>query len=245
MFSEPRMKRPAVRGRGTPASPTFADDNGRRIHLLRRGAGGGRSYRVKFRCCSPPLRARSVPRRRFLSSLPLAGTRRKLNDKLGGGSLTSLPVIETQAGDVSAYIPTNVISITTGRFISNRPFQRRAFVPRSRGHFGQRVGGNAQIKAMTPSRRFSPADMAQYRELGPSRSLAPIKLDKVTQGQLAVGNGLTEILSRISMVPLPVEEAGAQSLYCDEWLAGLRAGPEVRRLSASFCSSSKRTIPRS
>jgi F-type H+-transporting ATPase subunit alpha len=131
----------------------------------------------------------------------------KLNDKLGGGSLTSLPVIETQAGDVSAYIPTNVISITDGQIYLESDLFNAGIRPAINvGISVSRVGGNAQIKAMRQVAGSLRLDMAQYRELAAFAQFGADQLDKVTQAQLARGQRLTEILKQDQYVPLPVEQ---------------------------------------
>jgi F-type H+/Na+-transporting ATPase subunit alpha len=131
----------------------------------------------------------------------------KLNDKLGGGSLTSLPVIETQAGDVSAYIPTNVISITDGQIYLEADLFNSGIRPAINvGISVSRVGGNAQIKAMRQVAGSLRLDMAQYRDLAAFAQFGADQLDKVTQAQLARGQRLTEILKQDQYVPLSVEK---------------------------------------
>jgi F-type H+-transporting ATPase subunit alpha len=131
----------------------------------------------------------------------------KLNDKLGGGSLTSLPVIETQAGDVSAYIPTNVISITDGQIYLEADLFNAGIRPAINvGISVSRVGGNAQIKAMRQVAGSLRLDMAQYRELAAFAQFGADQLDKVTQAQLARGQRLTELLKQDQYVPLSVEK---------------------------------------
>ena len=131
----------------------------------------------------------------------------KLNDKLGGGSLTALPVIETQAGDVSAYIPTNVISITDGQIYLEADLFNGGIRPAINvGISVSRVGGNAQIKAMRQVAGTLRLDMAQYRELAAFAQFGSDQLDKVTQAQLARGQRLTEILKQDQYVPLSVEK---------------------------------------
>jgi len=129
----------------------------------------------------------------------------KLNDANGGGSLTALPVIETQMGDVSAYIPTNVISITDGQiYLEGDLFfagQRPAV---NVGLSVSRVGGNAQIKAMKSIAGSLRLDLAQYRELAAFAQFGS-DLDKATQRQLARGERLMEILKQGQYKPLPVE----------------------------------------
>ncbi|HTD87458.1 MAG TPA: F0F1 ATP synthase subunit alpha, partial [Candidatus Binatia bacterium] len=159
----------------------------------------------------------------------------KLNDKLGGGSLTSLPVIETQAGDVSAYIPTNVISITDGQIYLEADLFNAGIRPAINvGISVSRVGGNAQIKAMRQVAGSLRLDMAQYRELAAFAQFGSDQLDKVTQGQLARGQRLTEILKQDQYVPLAVEKQ-VLSLYIAT-SGALDAVPvaEVRRFEQEF-----------
>jgi F-type H+/Na+-transporting ATPase subunit alpha len=131
----------------------------------------------------------------------------KLNDKLGGGSLTSLPVIETQAGDVSAYIPTNVISITDGQIYLEADLFNAGIRPAINvGISVSRVGGNAQVKAMRQVAGTLRLDMAQFRDLAAFAQFGSDQLDKVTQGQLARGQRLTEVLKQDQYVPLTMEK---------------------------------------
>ena len=128
----------------------------------------------------------------------------KLNDRLGGGSLTSLPVIETQAGDVSAYIPTNVISITDGQIYLESDLFHSGIRPAVNvGLSVSRVGGSAQIKAMRQVAGSLRLELAQYRELAAFAQFGS-DLDKTTQAQLNRGQRLTEILKQDQYVPLPV-----------------------------------------
>jgi F-type H+-transporting ATPase subunit alpha len=131
----------------------------------------------------------------------------KLNDKLGAGSLTALPVIETQAGDVSAYIPTNVISITDGQIYLEADLFNSGIRPAINvGLSVSRVGGNAQIKAMRQVAGSLRLDLAQFRELAAFAQFGSDQLDKATQAQLARGQRLTEVLKQGQFSPLPVEE---------------------------------------
>jgi F-type H+-transporting ATPase subunit alpha len=130
----------------------------------------------------------------------------KLNDQLGGGSLTALPIIETQAGDVSAYIPTNVISITDGQIYLESDLFNSGIRPAVNvGISVSRVGGNAQIKAMKQVAGTLRLEMAQYRELAAFAQFGS-ELDKATQAQLNRGRCLTEILKQDQFTPLPVEK---------------------------------------
>ena len=131
----------------------------------------------------------------------------KLNDKLGAGSLTSLPVIETQAGDVSAYIPTNVISITDGQIYLEADLFNAGIRPAINvGISVSRVGGNAQIKAMRQVAGSLRLDMAQFRDLASFAQFGADQLDKATQAQLGRGQRLTEVLKQDQYVPLSVEK---------------------------------------
>ncbi len=130
----------------------------------------------------------------------------KLNQPLGGGSLTALPIIETQAGDVSAYIPTNVISITDGQIYLETDLFNSGIRPAiNAGISVSRVGGNAQIKAMKQVAGMLRLEMAQYRELAAFAQFGS-DLDKATQAQLNRGRRLMEILKQDQYTPLPVEK---------------------------------------
>jgi len=129
----------------------------------------------------------------------------KMSDALGGGSLTALPIIETQAGDISAYIPTNVISITDGQiFLESELFYKGIRPAISVGKSVSRVGGNAQIKAMKQVAGTLKLELAQFRELEAFSAFAS-DLDKATQGQLARGRRLVEILKQGQYSPYQVE----------------------------------------
>jgi len=129
----------------------------------------------------------------------------KLKNDLGGGSLTALPVIETQAGDLSAYIPTNVISITDGQiFLESDLFNQGVRPAINVGNSVSRVGGSAQIKAMRQVAGTLRLDLAQYRELAAFAQFGS-DLDKATQAQLTRGARLVEILKQPQYAPLPVE----------------------------------------
>jgi F-type H+/Na+-transporting ATPase subunit alpha len=131
----------------------------------------------------------------------------KLNSALGAGSLTALPVIETQAGDISAYIPTNVISITDGQIFLEADLFNSGIRPAiNAGISVSRVGGNAQIKAMRQVAGTLRLDLAQYRDLAAFAQFGTEQLDKATQAQLARGQRLMEILKQDQYKPLPVEK---------------------------------------
>jgi len=130
----------------------------------------------------------------------------KLNEKLGGGSLTALPIIETQAGDVSAYIPTNVISITDGQVYLEPGLFFSGIRPAINvGLSVSRVGGSAQTKAMRKVAGSLRLDMAQYRELEAFAQFGS-DLDKATQRQLNRGRRLVEILKQPQYLPMPAEK---------------------------------------
>lgn len=130
----------------------------------------------------------------------------KLHSSLGGGSITALPIIETQMGDISSYIPTNVISITDGQiFLENDLFNAGIRPAVNAGISVSRVGGKAQIKAMRKVSGKLRIDLAQYREKE-SFTLFASELDKETRLQLSRGAALTEILKQDNYNPMPVEE---------------------------------------
>jgi len=150
----------------------------------------------------------------------------KLSDEKGGGSLTALPIIETQAGDISAYIPTNVISITDGQIYLETDLFYAGFRPAINvGLSVSRVGGNAQIKAMRQVAGTLRLELAQYRELAAFAKFAS-ELDKATQAQLIRGERLMEILKQDQYQPLPFSKqiliiyAGVNG-YLDELPVGV------------------------
>ena len=158
----------------------------------------------------------------------------KLSDLKGGGSLTSLPIIETQAGDISAYIPTNVISITDGQIFLEADLFNSGFRPAINvGNSVSRVGGAAQIKAMRQVAGTLRLDLAQFRELQAFAQFGS-DLDKATQAQLARGQRLTEILKQPQYQPMDVEKQvlviwAATNGYTDDILV-----EDVRRFESSL-----------
>jgi F-type H+-transporting ATPase subunit alpha len=153
----------------------------------------------------------------------------KLNDERGAGSLTALPVIETKAGDISAYIPTNVISITDGQiFLEDDLFKSGVRPAVNVGQSVSRVGGAAQIKAMKAAVGTLKGDLAQFRELEAFAQFGS-DLDKVSQQQLERGYRLTELLKQGLHSPMPVEEQ-VVSLFAGThgYLDGIPVG-DVRR----------------
>ena len=164
----------------------------------------------------------------------------KLNDELGGGSLTALPIIETQAGDVSAYIPTNVISITDGQvYLEPGLFFSGVRPAINVGLSVSRVGGAAQTKAMKKVAGTLKLDMAQFRELEAFAQFGS-DLDKATQRQLERGYRLVEILKQPQYQPVSAEKevmglfAGAYG-YLDEW--PVEAVSEYERQMLEFMAS--------
>ncbi|HXH82093.1 MAG TPA: F0F1 ATP synthase subunit alpha [Candidatus Tectomicrobia bacterium] len=156
----------------------------------------------------------------------------KLNDQLGGGSLTALPIIETQLGDVSAYIPTNVISITDGQIYLEADLFYGGIRPAVNvGLSVSRVGGSAQIKAMRQVAGKLRLDLAQFRELAAFAQFGS-DLDRATQMQLARGQRMVELLKQGQFQPLPVEKqvaiifAGTQGLLDDLPVDQVRAFEE-------------------
>src|SRR5437660_1295523 len=165
----------------------------------------------------------------------------KLNDEKGAGSLTALPIIETQAGDVSAYIPTNVISITDGQiYLESDLFNSGVRPAVNTGLSVSRVGGNAQIKAMRQVAGSLRLNMAQFRELAAFAQFGS-DLDKATLAQLNTGRRLTEVLKQDQYTPLAVEKqvaiifAGTNGLLDDLEVADCRPFEEsfYRFLDAS------------
>ncbi|HTG28346.1 MAG TPA: F0F1 ATP synthase subunit alpha [Methylomirabilota bacterium] len=159
----------------------------------------------------------------------------KLNDKLGAGSLTSLPVIETQAGDVSAYIPTNVISITDGQIYLEADLFNAGIRPAINvGISVSRVGGNAQIKAMRQVAGSLRLDMAQYRDLAAFAQFGADQLDKATQAQLGRGQRLTEILKQDQYAPFTVEKQVLSLFVATSGALDSIPVPSVRRFEREF-----------
>ncbi|MCF7635212.1 MAG: ATP synthase F1, alpha subunit [Dehalococcoides mccartyi] len=129
----------------------------------------------------------------------------RLNDKLGGGSLTALPIIETQAGDVSAYVPTNVISITDGQIYLEPDMFNSGIRPAVNvGISVSRVGSSAQTKAMKKVASKLKMDMGQYRELAAFAQFGTSELDKATRMQLERGQRITEVLKQGQYQPVPM-----------------------------------------
>ncbi len=160
----------------------------------------------------------------------------KLNDELGGGSLTALPIIETQAGDVSAYIPTNVISITDGQiYLETDLFYSGVRPAINAGLSVSRVGGNAQIKAMKQVAGRLRLDLAQYRELEAFAKFGS-DLDKATQQQLHRGQRLMEVLKQHQYAPMSFESQIAIIFAATNgFLDGIEV-ENIRRFESEFLS---------
>jgi F-type H+-transporting ATPase subunit alpha len=155
----------------------------------------------------------------------------KLSDALGGGSLTALPIIETKAGDISAYIPTNVISITDGQvFLESDLFNSGIRPAINVGNSVSRVGSAAQVKAMKQVSGTLKLDLAQFRELEAFATFGS-ELDRVSQAQLDRGYRLTELLKQPQNAPVPVEEQVLVIYAGTKGWADTVPVPEVQRFA--------------
>ena len=158
----------------------------------------------------------------------------KLNDKLGGGSITALPIIETQAGDVSAYIPTNVISITDGQiFLETNLFNSGVRPAINAGISVSRVGGAAQTKAIKQVAGKLRLDLAQFRELEAFAQFAS-DLDQATKNQLLRGEKLTEVLKQPQYNPLSVAEQVSILFAANEGLLDDVANSDINRFKKEW-----------
>ena len=205
----PPSRRRCSSSRPTPASPwpstsaTAAATRSSSTTICR----SRRSPTASSRCCCAARPGREAyPGDVFYLHSRLLERAAKLSDKEGAGSLTALPIIETQAGDVSAYIPTNVISITDGQiFLESDLFYSGQRPAVNVGISVSRVGGAAQITAMKKVAGKLRLELAQYRELAAFAQFGS-DLDKATQQQLARGARMTELLKQGQYQPLPVEQ---------------------------------------
>jgi F-type H+-transporting ATPase subunit alpha len=160
----------------------------------------------------------------------------KLNDELGGGSITALPIIETQAGDVSAYIPTNVISITDGQiFLESNLFNSGVRPAINAGISVSRVGGAAQTKAIKQVAGKLRLDLAQFRELEAFAQFAS-DLDQATKNQLLRGEKLTEVLKQPQYNPLSVAEQTTILFAANEGLLDDVPNNEISRFKKEWFS---------
>jgi F-type H+-transporting ATPase subunit alpha len=192
---------------GTDGQPASAENPGRHVLCiyddLSKQAVAYRQMSLTLR--RPPGRE-AYPGDVFYLHSRLLERAVKLSEKNGSGSLTALPIIETQAGDVSAYIPTNVISITDGQiFLQSDLFFQGQRPAVNVGISVSRVGSSAQIKAMKQVAGSLRLDLAAYRELQAFAQFGS-DLDKATQDQLSRGARMTELLKQGRYVPMPVEE---------------------------------------
>jgi len=159
----------------------------------------------------------------------------RLNEKYGNGSLTALPIIETQLGDVSAYIPTNVISITDGQiYLETDLFYQGVRPAISVGLSVSRVGSAAQLKAMKQVAGQLKGELAQFRELAAFAQFGADQLDKVTQGQLARGQRLTEVLKQDQYMPLTVAQQVLSISVATSGAIDSIPVTEVRRFESEF-----------
>ena len=171
----------------------------------------------------------------------------KLSDALGGGSLTALPIIETQAGDVAAYIPTNVISITDGQiFLESKLFFSGVRPALNVGISVSRVGGSAQVKAMRKVAGRMKLELAQYRDLEAFSQFGS-ELDAATQKTLARGQRLVAALNQPQYAPWPVEEQVAIMYAANQgYLDGVTAAevPRVNQAIRTHCTKRAPCSPR-
>jgi F-type H+-transporting ATPase subunit alpha len=166
-----------------------------------------------------------------------------MSDAHGGGSLTALPVIETQAGDVSAYIPTNVISITDGQiFLETELFYQGIRPAINVGLSVSRVGSAAQIKAMKQVAGRIKLELAQYREMAAFSQFAS-DLDAATQRLLARGSRLTELLKQPQFAPVPVEEQVVAIFAGTRGYLDTAQVSDVGRFESSMLSELRSTRP--
>ena len=167
----------------------------------------------------------------------------KLSDALGGGSMTALPVIETKAGDISAYIPTNVISITDGQvFLESDLFNSGIRPAINVGNSVSRVGSAAQVKAMKQVSGTLKLDLAQFRELESFATFGS-ELDRVSQAQLDRGYRLTELLKQPQNAPVPVEEQVLVIYAGTKGWADSVPVPEVQRFATELIEYFKGNYP--
>src|SRR5690348_3332930 len=184
----------------------FRDNGGHALCIYDDLSKHAQSYReISLLLRRPPGRE-AYPGDVFYLHSRLLERAAKLRNELGGGSLTALPIIETQAGDLSAYIPTNVISITDGQIFLEADLFNQGIRPAINvGNSVSRVGGSAQIRAMRQVAGSLRLDLAQYRELAAFAQFGS-DLDAATQRQLNRGRRLTEILKQPQYQPLAVEK---------------------------------------
>jgi len=167
----------------------------------------------------------------------------RLSDENGGGSLTALPIIETQAGDVSAYIPTNVISITDGQiYLESSLFYSGIRPALNIGISVSRVGGAAQTKAIRQVAGKLRLDLAQYNELAAFAQFGS-DLDKASQQQIARGQRMVELLKQDQYQPMPVEEQAAVLFAGVNGFVDQFPVDSIRRFEAEFLAALKKRWP--
>ena len=191
---------------GTAMAEYFLDNGGHALCIYDDLSKHAAAYREMSLLLRRPPGREAFPGDVFYLHSRLLERSAKLSDEKGGGSLTAFPFIETQAGDLSAYVPTNVISITDGQiFLEGDLFNAGIRPAVNVGNSVSRVGGAAQIKAMRQVAGTMRLDLAQYREMAAFAQFGS-DLDKTTQAQLAKGERLVEILKQDQYEPLPVEK---------------------------------------
>ncbi len=191
---------------GTAMAEYFRDDSKHALCVYDDLSKHAAAYREMSLLLRRPPGREAYPGDVFYLHSRLLERSAKLSDANGGGSLTAFPFIETQAGDLSAYVPTNVISITDGQiFLEGDLFNAGIRPAVNVGNSVSRVGGAAQIKAMRQVAGTMRLDLAQYREMAAFAQFGS-DLDKATQAQLAKGERLVEILKQDQYQPLPVEK---------------------------------------
>ena len=200
---------------------------------------------VRCRCCCAARRAaKPIPATCSISTLVLLERAAKMGDAAGKGSLTALPVIETQANDVSAYIPTNVISITDGQiFLETDLFYQGIRPAVNVGLSVSRVGSSAQTKAMKQVAGKIKGELAQYREMAAFAQFGS-DLDAATQKLLARGARLTELLKQPQFSPLQDGRAGCGDLRWYARLSRHAAGQRGRQVRAGAAGGSARSRSR-
>ena len=206
---------------GTAMAEYFLDNSGHALCVYDDLSKHAAAYREMSLLLRRPPGREAYPGDVFYLHSRLLERSAKLSDENGGGSLTAFPFIETQAGDLSAYVPTNVISITDGQiFLEGDLFNAGIRPAVNVGNSVSRVGGSAQIKAMRQVAGTMRLDLAQFREMAAFAQFGS-DLDKATQAQLSKGERLVEILKQDQYEPLPVEKQvaiiyAANAGYLDE-----------------------------
>jgi F-type H+-transporting ATPase subunit alpha len=219
---------------GTAMAEYFLDDGQHALCVYDDLSKHAAAYREMSLLLRRPPGREAYPGDVFYLHSRLLERSAKLSDANGGGSLTAFPFIETQAGDLSAYVPTNVISITDGQiFLEGDLFNAGIRPAINVGNSVSRVGGAAQIKAMRQVAGTVRLDLAQYREMAAFAQFGS-DLDKATQAQLAKGERLVEILKQDQFQPLPVEKQVAIIFAANSGYLNDLAVSECRRFESEF-----------